>query len=204
MASTCLPCTVIACFAAMSSPTSSLLLQHSALPPWSLRHHRLRASIPEGWQSWLFDSGSLTARLMRAAPGRFRVQVIRECHTKPSTLEQRMLSLNTSQRVWVRDVVLYIDQHALIVARTAIPAQTLSGCDVRLKHLGNRSLGSYLFKQPSLQRTPLRASQQTDHPDYPWGRYSLFRIHGKPLMVSEWFHRNAIQLAHSPTPPKQA
>lgn len=115
-----------------------------------------------------------------------------------------MLGIIGSERVWVRDVVLYIDDQPLIIARTAIPEQTLRGAGVRLKHLGNRSLGSYLFTQPSLQRTPLRASQHTAQPHYPWGRYSVFRVHGKPLMVSEWFHTDILSLAHSPSSSKQA
>ncbi|MBE0482948.1 MAG: chorismate lyase [Bacterioplanes sp.] len=188
----------------MNASIIPLPLQHAALPSWSLRHHRLPNSIPTPWRSWLLDRGSLTARLIHAAPGRFRVHVIRECHTRPSPLEQRMLGLSDAQRVWVRDVVLYVDQHAVVIARTAIPDTTLRGADVRLKHLGNRSLGSYLFKQPSLQRTPLRASFDKTRREYPWGRYSVFRVHGKPLMVSEWFNVAIMQLTHSTTAMKQA
>lgn len=188
----------------MNSSPSSLRLQHRPLPAWSLRHHCLPAAIPKVWRSWLLDSGSLTARLMRAATGRFWVQVLRETYQQPSPLEQRMLGVSGHERIWVRDVVLYIDDQALIIARTAIPQRTLRGQGVRLQHLGDRSLGSYLFKQPSLQRTPLRVSRQTDHALYPWGRYSVFRIHGQPLMVSEWFHIDTLSLTHSTSPAKQA
>ncbi|TNC92723.1 chorismate lyase [Thalassolituus sp.] len=169
------------------APSVSPVL-HPLSPKWSCRARLIPALIPTFWRSWLFDPGSLTARLSALRPGQFRVRCQREGYGFPTALEQAELSLSGSDRVWYREVVLMLGEHELVHARTAVPLRSLRGPVKRLQHLGNRSLGGFLFSQPSLRRTPLKASRCSPEADgLTWCRRSVFYIHQQPLMVTEAF-----------------
>lgn len=169
----------------MSSIVSVL---HPSVPSWSARHHRPACTVPEPWRDWLFDSSSLTARLQALRPGTFAVKPIAQYYGKPSLLEQQELGLHFDSRLWVREVELSLAGQTLVYARTAIPLHTLTGAERQLMLLGSRSLGSYLFAQPSLQRGPLRVSQcSTNSMGVHWARRSVFSLRKKALMVSEGF-----------------
>ncbi|WP_420589231.1 chorismate--pyruvate lyase family protein [Bacterioplanoides sp.] len=169
----------------MNSNTLNSIL-HPLVPDWSTRNHMAACCLPAFWRDWLLDTGSLTARLCRL--GNFRVEILREFQGTPTQLERQRLALSHQARVWVREVVLKVDDVALVYARTAIPQQTLQGKEKRLQHLGEKSLGSYLFQQPNLQRQPLAVSHcNPNQLGLEWCRHSVFTLGHKPLMVSEAF-----------------
>lgn len=145
--------------------------------------------VPSHWRPWLADAGSLSQRLQRAAGGEFRVRVLSERWQSPTADEARALGISPRRRALIREVELLGRQgEPWVFARTVIPATTLTGVERRLLQLGSRSLGSYLFRDPSLERAPLRACRLEDrrHQHY-WARRSVFRLHGKPLLVCEVF-----------------
>ena len=86
-------------------------------------------------------------------------------------------------------------------ARSIIPLKTMNGKHRRLRYLGNRPLGAYLFANPGLRRDrqqlariakkdPLFKIATSDSDqlcEQIWGRRSLFIIDDKPLLVSEFF-----------------
>lgn len=163
-------------------------LLHPVVPDWSGRNRCLPALLPQPWRDWLFDRGSLTARLSALQPGQFRVQLLSQYHGRPTPLERSELGLAHGQTVWVREVILLLGDTPVVYARTAVPLATLTGAGRRLQHLGQRSLGSFLFRQPSLRRAPLQASHCKANPlGLEWSRRSVFHLWGKPLMVSEAF-----------------
>lgn len=163
-------------------------LLHPIRPGWSGCNQCQPFLLPALWRDWLFDSGSLTARLSALRPGRFRVQVLGQYYGQPTPLERAELGLGSNASVWVREVILLLDETPLVYARTAIPRSTLTGAERRLQALGSRSLGSYLFRQPQLQRGPLRASHCSRNAlGLEWSRRSVFRLGHKALMVSEAF-----------------
>ena len=102
---------------------------------------------------------------------------------------------------WVRQVQLLCDGEPWVFARTIVPISTLSGAQRRLAHLGNRPLGAYLFADPGMQRGPVELAcirgKQAMFPEATsgldalpaeiWGRRSVFRVGGKPLLVTEVF-----------------
>lgn len=170
---------------------------HPIAPSWSARIHCQPFALPVAWRSWLFDKGSLTARLMALQPGQFRVQVLKQYYATATRIEQSEMGLGTNQKVWVREVILLLADTPVVYARTAIPMQTLTGNEKRLQHLGNSSLGSYLFRQPHLKRGKLKVSHcQSNHLDLTWARRSVFYLGKKPLMVSEAFSQQLQQLAN--------
>ena len=163
-------------------------LLHPIVPGWSGRNRCQPGLLPAHWRSWLFDHGSLTARLSALQPGQFRVKLLAQFHGRPTPLEQAELGLHGQQSVWVREVILLLGDTPVVYARTVVPLSTLNGAERRLQHLGERSLGSYLFRQPSLRRAPLRATHcKANVLGLEWSRRSVFRLRGKPLMVSEAF-----------------
>ncbi|HCB12077.1 MAG TPA: chorismate lyase [Gammaproteobacteria bacterium] len=177
----------------------SILLNNP--PHW--HSHRLRSaqSLPAELAQWLFDPGSLTRRLRQCCPDRFQVRVLWQGWSRPSRDEARTLCLRLDARTWTREVQLVCGDQAWVFARTLIPAATLRGRGRRLTQLGSRPLGEVLFSDPGVQRSPVEiariiAGQRlhqcafagfAEPPETIWGRRSVFRIDGQPLLVCEIF-----------------
>lgn len=182
------------------APLSSYL--HPAQPFWSGQLRIIAPQIPSFWHSWMYDQGSLTTRLSALRPGEFRVAVRRQYYGRPSPLEQRELKLAFSQRIWCREVTLYLGEHAVVYARTAVPLTSLRGKGRRLQHLGNQSLGRFLFQQPNLKRSPLKVSRcqfnWAKQHDVTWCRRSVFSLGHQSLMVSEAFSNHLVRMSSCP------
>lgn len=155
------------------------------------KHHALLNSAPKNIRSWLLAQGSLTLQLRHYAGGQFRVVPLREAlqHAKPDEVKQ--LRINQSQRVWVREVLLYGDeQEPWVHARSVMPLRTLRGSGRRLKLLKNRSLGSVLFERGGVQKIPLyqqRKSRELAQLSEGWTRRTTYVWHDKFLLVQETF-----------------
>jgi len=175
---------------------------HRQPPPrWRPQRRWPRTRIPAPLASWLLDTDSLTARIRQACPGCFRVRVLGQGWATPRLDEQRALGMRAGERALVREVQLLCDGRPWVFARTIIPANTLRGPQRRLAHLGERPLGAFLFADPRMRRGPVelacirRNEQMYDtavsglrgRPACIWGRRSVFRVGGKPLLVSEVF-----------------
>jgi len=173
----------------------------STAPAWSHYKRWTRGRIPQGLVSWLLDSGSLTDRLKAACGGCFEVCVVDEGWQRPRLDEARALGIPHSQIGWIRQVHLLCDGTPWVFARTVVPVSTLSGAQRRLAHLGNRPLGAFLFADPGMRRGPVElacireglsmfneaSSGLKRKPAEIWGRRSIFRVGGKPLLVTELF-----------------
>ena len=158
--------------------------------------------------SWLRDQGSLTQRLVNLCGDRFSVRLLSQQWVRPTRDEARLLKIPARQIVLLRQVQLLCEQQVLVYARSVIPLSTLQGPTRRLKHLGSKPLGGYLFANPRLQRqqqqllavtgnnplftTALSGSSQ-DCSNI-WSRRSLFTLGGKSLLVSEFFLPELFQM----------
>jgi len=170
-------------------------------PVWSRSERWTRGRIPQGLVSWLLDPGSLTDRLKRVCVGCFEVRVIDEGWQRPRLDEARALGIRHSQIGWIRQVHLLCDGTPWVFARTVVPVSTLTGAQRRLAYLGNRPLGAFLFADPGMRRGPVElaclreglsmfneaSSGLKRKPAEIWGRRSVFRVGGKPLLVAELF-----------------
>lgn len=168
---------------------------------WHYRPQRFWRDLPPGMADWLLDRGSLTQRLRRACAGRFRVCVLRQGWTRPDRDEARILDLRLDAWAWTREVRLLGDERPWVFARTLIPVRTLRGRGRRLTYLGTRPLGQALFADPGVRRGPVEITRITtgqplhqqafaglvESPATIWGRRSVFRIEGRPLLVCEIF-----------------
>lgn len=176
-------------------------LKTYAEPRWHPRARVITADIPGELACWLFDSASLTARLIAACDHRFRVEVVAQRWEQPFENEARRLNMRRKRVALVRQVLLYCGQTPWVFARTVIPRQSLSGRESYLARLGNKPLGAVLFADPTMYRDPLEVAQLLPHQRLyqqatarvaqpagaVWGRRSVFYLNHKPLLVNEIF-----------------
>lgn len=152
---------------------------------------------PRELQGWLFDKSSLTARLQRRCPGKFRVEVLSQRVEKPRLDELRVLGLSHGASALIRQVRLVCDAQPVVYARSVLPLTTLKGKARTYANLGNRPLGAMLFADRSMRReqvmvtrlneTDALFAQTGEIQGEVWGRRSVFYVSGKPLLVSEYF-----------------
>jgi chorismate--pyruvate lyase len=164
---------------------------------WFQRCQLFSKHVPAPIQAWLFDPASLTARLKQRCTAGFRVEVLSQAMEKPRLDEFKALGMGTGSYALVRQVRLCCGSDCWVYARTVIPFSTLKGKQRIYANLGTRPLGAMLFADRTMLRdevmvTSLAGSQLPaglglENQDTVWGRRSVFRVGGKPLLVSEYF-----------------
>ncbi|MCW8924343.1 MAG: chorismate lyase [Gammaproteobacteria bacterium] len=164
---------------------------------WYRRRQLFLKQLPRIMRSWLFDASSLTARLMRHGSGQFHVELLSQKIRRPTLDEATVLNMPDSQFALIRQVHLYCGDNKVVYARTVIPLSTLKGAQRRYGNLGNSPLGAMLFTDRSMQREEVMVTRlMPENPLYEktggqgqaiWGRRSVFKVGGKPLLVSEYF-----------------
>jgi chorismate--pyruvate lyase len=175
-------------------------LKHPRASSWFRPSELAVRRLDPAITSWLLDQDSLTRRLQNRCQGQFSVRVLSQQWVRPEIEESRLLGLPLRQKSLLRQVQLVCDNRVLVYARSIIPLKTLRGRHRRLRYLGNKPLGGYLFANPTLSRNqqrlatihskdPLFAIALADNKNCTqiWGRRSLFTINGKSLLVSEFF-----------------
>lgn len=147
------------------------------------------AQLPATLQSWLLETGSLTARLKQQ--GQFTLQVLQEQQELlPAFLQQRWHSSVGTRR----EVLLSLDGRPAIYAQSFWPAATADSL-MPLAQLGAMPLGEFMFAQPDLQRSALQLALFNAEFQVPasdllqpcWGRRSYFSVLGHELLVQEVF-----------------
>ena len=168
---------------------------------WHFEDQVFNYMLPTNMACWLFDPASLTARLLNASDGNFRVRVMSQSWGTPLWNESKRLGMRERQVALIREVFLYCNDEPWVFARTVIPRTTLTGKENYLANLGSKPLGAVLFSDPNMHRdhfeiTCLRdgdllyshANQLADNkPTEIWGRRSAFYLSAKPLLVNEIF-----------------
>lgn len=162
------------------------------------------AGVPPRLRPWLTDPASLTARI-RARCGAFRVQVLRQCAGNLTADERRLLGLRAGENALLREVLLIADGRPVVFARSVLARGEQRGGWLRLwRGIGSRPLGAALFTDRRVSRQPLASARITGNdrryhlarlslppdaalPPALWARRSVFRLHGRALMVSEVF-----------------
>lgn len=160
--------------------------------PWQrfvLAHKNCRPN--KGLESWLRESGSLTARL-RNELGKIDVSLI----------DFRADMLNSEAAIYlgsrnrscglVRQVVLSHQGALCFRATTYIPQTSLVSDTRRLKHWQNRSLGDFLFRDARLSCSELEFCGFVEQGEWVWGRRRRHYLYNKPIMVSEYFPESSI------------
>ena len=143
-------------------------------------------AMPANARDWLFDSGSLTARLKTLSEGKFAVEVVDESWLVFPELRfrSRFGPVAQEHRFWSRRVVLLGNGVPWVFANTLIPTHSLGGDLEQIIRLGTRPLGEYLFSQPELSRSEIEVKEIAEQS---WGRRSWFFLNAKPVLVAEYF-----------------
>lgn len=138
---------------------------------------------------WLKLEGSLTRALQLKCRESFRVDILQEGFARPTLEEARTLGIPIRQKAWVREVCLNGDDTPWVLARTIIPLATLAGRGRRLRNLGRRPLGAYLFSNPEWQRGPFETGlcQRSNSTQPLAARRSRFHSGEHLLLVGEYF-----------------
>jgi len=173
-----------------------------AEPLWQRLGRRRPRDVPAIAWSWLADTGSLTQRVQGACAGRFEVRLLGQSWGTALPSERHILRGRLRARALIREVELLCDGTPRVFARTVIPFRSLSGAARQLGRLGVRPLGAVLFAHPATRRDrvefaclspadPLYAAAVANLPGQPpaalWGRRTVYRYAGKPLLVNEIF-----------------
>lgn len=155
---------------------------------------------------WVGATGSLSARLA-AAGQRFSVQVLSQGLQALDPDEASALGLIRLKVGYVREVLLRVDDVAVVFARSVTAHPHSQGPWRSIRGLGTRPLADVLFVQHGIARTPLQfASLQTAsalhrHVAHAWldatgaalasralpARRSVFTRGAAPLLVMEVF-----------------
>lgn len=167
---------------------------------WYQRNQLSSERLPAKVRSWLFDSSSLTAKLIRHCAGDFRVELLSQEIRRPTLDESKVLNIANNRFALIRQVHLCCGGKAVVYARTVIPLSTLTGAERHYGNLGSRPLGAMLFADRSMRREKVMVTQllsdnalyeKTEAGGEPvWGRRSVFYVGNKPLLVSEYYLPN--------------
>lgn len=168
-------------------------------PIWFCRRLKGRLNIPESTMSWLYETGSITQRLRHYYGSDVGVQVLSNQWCRGFVSEHRLLHIPITKYALNREVLLFVDETPLVLARTIIPLRTVRSAQQNLSHLGSRPLGEVIFSYPKLERLALEVSEvplSLWHKEIKkkikisgrlWGRRTIYAIHRQPILVSEFF-----------------
>lgn len=172
----------------------------------SLWQNRLSESCAR-YRPWLLDRGSLTRRIQTRCTA-FSVRHVRQQYGVAMPSERHMVALKHHARALLRDVFLYCGETPLVFAHSVLPATSLHGTWQSLGRLGSKPLGAALFANPRVRRTPLHFKKLnrrdalyrracTVLPNAPaslWARRSVFYLEGLPILVTEVFLPDILEL----------
>lgn len=167
-------------------------ISYKFAPVWREYRSVPLQKCPAERRAWLLDRGSLTKRLISKSKGDFKVHIRRQRWARASLDECQLLRIKPEQYALIREVELICQGEIWVTARSIIPMATLTGVEKQLAGLGERPLGAFLFKSKAMRRGPLQiASVKDTSSDTPnetiSARRSVFYLHGKPILVSEFF-----------------
>jgi chorismate--pyruvate lyase len=126
--------------------------------------HANGVNPPQGMRHWLTDRTSLTVKLV-AHSWRFRVQRIRQSRGLSLADEYAAVQLPRRTQVCEREVVLRCDERPVVYAHTIVPMAATASDWPFFNTLGERSLGTTLFGDPSVRRGALQYARL--HPHHP-------------------------------------
>ena len=171
-------------------------------------YHTMAHDLPRNLNDWLSDPGSFMQRLRFYGANNPHVTVLKQNWRFPLLDEKVALDISGRAYALIREVLIQSPGKKWMFARTVFPRMTLTGKQQCLARLKTRSLGSVLFKDPSLERSEFEV--MCIHPGHPWHTYiskeikttlpelwarrSLFRVKNKPLLLTEVFLPDISQL----------
>ncbi|VAW59932.1 Chorismate--pyruvate lyase [hydrothermal vent metagenome] len=165
---------------------------------WCNQKQCISNSLDAEIKKWLFDSSSLTTRLISHCDKIFSVKVLSVSRATPTPDEIKALNLKPRSQAIIRQVLLLCGDQPVVYARTIIPVSSMRGSLRGIVLLGNKSLGAVLFADKEMQRKPMQVTSVKAQHKFQrwmqytgektvWGRRSVFVLKKQNLLVSEFF-----------------
>lgn len=164
------------------------------------RWKRMAPAHSDRFRPWLVYPGSLTWRIV-ARCEHFEVELVSQRLRHPNEDEYRALGRPAHKLAFVREVLLHADGRPVVMAHSIVSPRDLRGAWRSVKGLGTRPLAEVLFADRRVRRAPFEFARVD--PAHPLGerarqltglglgalraRRSLFRLQGRPLLVTEVF-----------------
>lgn len=175
-------------------------------PRWKINRQGFQLNLPSDVASWVYEAHSLTQRLRSYYGNHVRVKILYHQWRHPFVKESFRLNLDYQHYALIREVLLYVEDKPLLLARTVLPKKTIQIAKRNLSQLGTRPLGEVIFSYPHLERLEsevccvplitwsLSLKQQFELNPIVWGRRTVYAIQKQPLLVSEFFLPDALKI----------
>lgn len=150
---------------------------------WVNLDHVALHAVPQIWQDWLSDAGSLTQLIANKTQSTVSVEVLND-HNQNLLNDEALLFDKPLNRCRVREVYLCVNDVPVVFARSILPTSSSTGINRDVLQLGSKPLGEVLFKKG---KAPILLRQITEVPGLGWGRRSLYQLRGHPILITEFF-----------------
>lgn len=144
--------------------------------------------------NWLFEPGSLTARLKNLSQHHFAVEPLSEGWHPLRKDEAKALSVPLDTIAWIREVILWGCDQAWVFARSIATKESLEKSGFPLADLGTRPLGEVLSLHEAFVRGQLHVCRYPTNwlpepyqHDNCWARRSCFSKDELHVLVCEVF-----------------
>ncbi|MFM6961379.1 MAG: chorismate--pyruvate lyase family protein [Polynucleobacter victoriensis] len=150
---------------------------------WVNLDHVALHAVPQIWQDWLSDAGSLTQLIANKTQSPVSVEVLSD--RNQNLLNDEALLFNQPlNHCRIREVYLCVNDLPVVFARSILPTSSSTGINRDVLQLGSKPLGEVLFKKG---KAPILLRQITELSGLGWGRRSLYQLRGHPILISEFF-----------------
>ena len=150
---------------------------------WVNLDHVALHAVPQIWQDWLSDAGSLTQLISNKTKSSVSVEVLTD-QNQNLLKDEACLFHQPLHRCRIREVYLCVNDVPVVFARSVLPTSSSTGINRDVLQLGSKPLGEVLFKKG---KAPILLRQITEVPGLGWGRRSLYQLRGHPILISEFF-----------------
>jgi len=150
---------------------------------WVNLDHVALHAVPQIWQDWLSDAGSLTQLIANKTQSTVSVEVLND-HNQNLLNDEALLFDKPLNRCRVREVYLCVNEVPVVFARSILPTSSSTDINRDVLQLGSKPLGEVLFKKG---KAPILLRQITEVPCLGWGRRSLYQLRGHPILITEFF-----------------
>lgn len=150
---------------------------------WVNLDHVALHAVPQIWQDWLSDAGSLTQLIANKTQSTVSVEVLND-HNQNLLKDEALLFDKPLSRCRIREVYLCVNEVPVVFARSILPTSSSTGINRDVLQLGSKPLGEVLFKKG---KAPILLRQITEVPGLGWGRRSLYQLRGHPILITEFF-----------------
>lgn len=150
---------------------------------WVNLDHVALHAVPQIWQDWLSDAGSLTQLIANKTQSTVSVEVLND-HNQNLLKDEALLFDKPLNRCRIREVYLCVNEVPVVFARSILPTSSSTGINRDVLQLGSKPLGEVLFKKG---KAPILLRQITEVLGLGWGRRSLYQLRGHPILITEFF-----------------